>query len=447
MELRNSRFANHSKSYPSPWQTHSSHNAALCVKRNMQAAYRVRQCRMLLMSESAAASRDIADGDRTDTRPSSDALSGISPRGGIRRDLGLLTAFWTYVALSNVLWGLGMEASLASTGLDVFAPWSARLVQHVLLFPALIGCLWLSRRMGWQPLWRAAPLQLLCGVFFSALASPAMDVAERVVGHAPWATLDFPSLSAPTDAYAGQQGFEWLASATTFLLAYFFGLALLTGFDLYRRFRDAQLRSAALERSLSAAHLTALRMQLSPHTLFNLLHTIKGQVAWDPPLAQSMIVQLSDLLRRVLRIGERELCPLDEELEFVRLYLQLQQRRFADRLLVVVPERGSSPSIWVPSLILQPLVENAVVHGLAHDHAPVTVTVDVQTAGETLVLRVVNSLTPGYGGAASAQTGLGLKNVRERLAIQFGERATFSAGRSPDHNWVAEMHIPVLHGA
>ena len=379
-------------------------------------------------------------------RPSPDTLTTIEPLGGIRRDLGLLTGFWAYVALSNVLWGLGMQASLASIGVvHVFSPWNARLMQHVLLFPALIGCLWLSRRIGWQPLWRAAPLQLLCGVIFSALANPAMDVAERVIGHAPWATLDFPSLSSATDGYAGQQGFLWLASATTFLLAYFFGLALLTGFNLYRRYRDAQLRSAALERSLSAAHLTALRMQLSPHTLFNLLNTIKGNVAWDPTLAQSMIVQLSDLLRRALRIGERELCPLEEELEFVRLYLQLQQRRFADRLIVVVPEPGSNPSILVPSLILQPLVENAVVHGLAHDYSPVTVRVDVQTADQTLVLRVMNSLMPGYIGGAPESVGIGLKNVRERLSIQFGERATFNAGRSPNQSWVAEIRIPVLH--
>ncbi|HEY8052663.1 MAG TPA: histidine kinase [Steroidobacteraceae bacterium] len=397
------------------------------------------------MNDSARSLLGNAHGSRADKPPAPDTPPAARHRSRIRQDLGLLAAFWAYVALSNVLWGLGMQASLASLRVDVFSPWDARLVQHLLLFPALIGCLWLSRRIGWQPLWRAAPLQLLCGLFFAALASPAMDVAERVTGDVPWATLAFPSLFQATDGYAGQQGFEWAASATTFLLAYCFGLALLTGFNFYRSYRDAQLRSASLERSLSAAHLSALRMQLSPHTLFNLLHTIKGHVAWDPPLAQSMIVQLSDLLRRALRNGERELCPLEEELEFVRLYLQLQQRRFADRLIVAVPERGSSPAIWVPSLILQPLVENAVIHGLAHNYAPVSVRVDAQTVGETLVLRVVNSLVPGYVGAASESVGIGLKNVRERLSIQFGEHATFNAGRSPSENWEAEIRLPVLH--
>jgi hypothetical protein len=398
------------------------------------------------VNDSTRSLRGFAD-FRTERRFSPDTLTAVKPLGGIHRDLGLLTAFWIYVTLSNMLLGLAMQASLESVGVrHVYSPWNARLVQHLLLYPALIGCLWMSRRIGWQPLWRAAPLQLLCGLFFSALANPAMDVALRVVGLLPWVAPWSTAMALATNAYPRQQGFMWLASATNFSLTYFFGLALLTGFDLYRRYGNAQLRTAALERSLSAAHLNALRMQLSPHTLFNLLHTIRGNVAWDPPLAQSMIVQLSDLLRRALRIGERELCPLEEELELTRLYLQLQQRRFADRLRVIVPEPGSSPSIWVPSLILQPLVENAVVHGLAHNQAAVTVRVEVHTAGETLLLRVVNSLTPGYSGAAAVSVGIGLRNVRERLGIQFAGRATFNAGVSADHNWVAEICLPVLHG-
>ena len=225
-------------------------------------------------------------------------MTGVNPRG--RRDLGLVTAFWAYVALSNILWGASMQASLAAIGVtDVVWPWNARLAQHVLLYPALIGGLWLSRRIGWQPLWRALPLQLLCGVFFSALARPAMGVAQRVVGITPWTMLRFPWVSSATDDYSGQQGFEWLASATCFLLPYFFGLALLAGFDFYRRYRDSQLRTAALERSLSCAPDRAAHATLAAHVVQNLvMHTIKGQIAWDPARAQSMVVQLSDLLRQ-----------------------------------------------------------------------------------------------------------------------------------------------------
>ncbi len=170
----------------------------------------------------------------------------------------------------------------------------------------------------------------------------------------------------------------WLASFVSFLPTYGFGLALVTGLELYTRFRASELKRAALEREWSAARLAALRMQLSPHTLFNLLHTIRGHIEWDPNAAQAMVVQLADLLRRLLSAGEREFSRLADELQFVRLYLELQQKRFADRLSVVLPAAEDIPPVWVPSLILQPLVENAVTHGLAGHQGPVQVRVAVE---------------------------------------------------------------------
>jgi len=216
---------------------------------------------------------------------------------------------------------------------------------------------------------------------------------------------------------------------------------LMTGFAFYQRLRDAQLRSAALERALTSAHLQALRMQLSPHTLFNLLHTIRGQIIWDPPAAQTMVVQLGDLLRRLLSAGEREFSRLTDELQFVTLYLELQQKRFADRLTVSVPERAAVPRAWVPSLILQPLVENAVVHGLTGHEGAVSIRVEASALGETLTLRVVNTIARDK---ALGQTGIGLANVRERLEVQFGERAHFSAGAAEEELWVAEIQMPLL---
>jgi hypothetical protein len=354
---------------------------------------------------------------------------------GYRSELALLTAFWGYVTLSNVFYGLSMQASLASIGLQhVFAPWNARLTQHLLLYPALVLCIWLSRQIGWRPPWRAIPLQLLCGLGFASLATPAMDLGESIVG------LSHPAGAAPPL----QQGFLWLAGVTSFFFNYGFCIGLLAGFDFYRRYRDSQLRSEALERSLGAAQLAALRMQLSPHTLFNLLHTIRGNIAWDPAVAQSMIVQLGDLLRRLLRAGERDLARLPEEIDCARLYLQLQQRRFADRLEVAVPERDTIPSVWVPSLLLQPLIENAVIHGLAHHDAGVVVRIEVQLAGEVLLLRVLNTMAATRPVIASAQNGIGIKNLRERLAIQFGGRAAFSAGPGSDNQWIAEIRVPLL---
>ena len=380
-------------------------------------------------------------GDAADERRAARARRNFWPQ------LAVLTGFWIYVALSNLMYANTMGESLKQFSVtDFFAPWDARLVQHLILYPLFILCAWTSLRIGWRPLWRTLPIQLSCALGFAVLAAPALVLGEMTVGE--WhGTLGVThpngqSYESWAEFFAGPAVPTWIASATSFLVTYGFGLALITSFGFYQRLRDSQLRSSALERALAAAHLAALRMQLSPHTLFNLLHTIRGQIAWDPPAAQSMVVQLGDLLRRLLTAGEQEFSRLGDELQFVQLYLQLQQRRFADRLSVAVPPRDAAPLAWVPSLILQPLVENAVVHGLGGHEGPVRVRVEASVVGETLVLRVLNNLAPSWHGLHGP--GIGLANVRERLAVQFGERASFTAGPGDDHQWVAEIHMPLL---
>jgi LytS/YehU family sensor histidine kinase len=233
----------------------------------------------------------------------------------------------------------------------------------------------------------------------------------------------------------------WLASATSFFFAYAFGLAATNGVLWYQRYRDAELRVTALQSNWNAARLAALRMQLSPHTLFNLLNTIHGQIGWDPQLAQSMVIQLADLLRRLLSAGEREFVRLADELHFVRLYLELQMRRFPDRLSIALPEPGQTPTLWVPSLILQPLVENAVVHGLAGHEGPVLITIDARVADETLRVRIANTVSPSR---VVNRAGIGLTNVRERLQVQFGTQAGLQTTLEPNSRWVAEVQLPAL---
>jgi hypothetical protein len=358
--------------------------------------------------------------------------------------LWVLTAFWVYVAMSNVMYANNMQASLSSMKVEhVFAPADARLLQHLMLYPLFILCMWRSLRTGWQPLWRTLPIQIGLALLFVIPASPLLMLGEVLTSK--WYGLPAHEMGSGWSTWkeflGGPEIPTWIASATNFLVTYCFGVVLMTGFAFYQRLRDAQLRSAALERALTSAHLQALRMQLSPHTLFNLLHTIRGQIIWDPPAAQTMVVQLGDLLRRLLSAGEREFSRLSEELQFVTLYLELQQKRFADRLTVVVPERTTVPRAWVPSLILQPLVENAVVHGLTGHDGAVRIRVEVNVLGETLILRVLNTIAPDK---AFGHAGIGLANVRERLEVQFGERARFTAGPAQEELWVAEIQMPLL---
>jgi LytS/YehU family sensor histidine kinase len=230
----------------------------------------------------------------------------------------------------------------------------------------------------------------------------------------------------------------------SFLLTYGFGLALVTGLTWYQRYRDSQERFDALERLLSATRLAALRMQLSPHTLFNLLHTIRGQIAWDPASAQTMVVQLGDVLRRLLAAGERDFSRLADEVEFVRLYLELQHSRFSDRLSFSIGELGELSKLWVPSLILQPLVENAVAHGLAGHAGPVHVRVQASSENDALRVSVTNTTASDI--VAGAQ-GIGLRNVRERLVLHFPDTATFRASPADSQTWLAEIQMPLVHDA
>jgi len=374
------------------------------------------------------------------------ALSGmagsalVSVRPARLPFFAIVTGYWLYVTLSNVLYATSMNTGLAAvTGVEPFAPAAARIAQHLLLFPALLLCYWGSLRTGWRPLWRKLAVQLPLAAAFGLMAKPALDLGDylflpkhEMVELAPHAAMGW--LTSADLAL-------WSASATNFLLQYGFGLALVTAFSLYQRFRDSELRVAAIEKAWTAARLAALRMQLSPHTLFNLLHVIRGQVAWDPRTAQSMIVQLADLLRRLLAAGEQDFSRLREELQFVRLYLQLQQQRFIDRLTVELPAEEQLPDVWVPSLILQPLAENAVVHGLARHDGPVGIRVEALIDDDALVLRVRNDMAP----ASSVVTaGIGVANVSERLAVHFTGAARFRSEPDDRGGWTAEIRIPVL---
>src|SRR5277367_4609024 len=311
----------------------------------------------------------------------------------VRQFLGITCLFWVYVALSNILYAYSMRTGMSRmTNVSLFAAWDARLLQHALLLPIVLVSFWASLKIQWRPLLIALPLQLILGIVFAAIAYPAMLVSQMTLGSEDWHEMVAAHGTNPAmDSFFLSL---WLASFVSFLPTYGFGLALITGLALYTRFRNSELRLAAVEREWSAARLAALRMQLSPHTLFNLLHTIRGYIEWDPKGAQAMVVQLADLLRRLLNAGEQDFSKLSDELQFVRLYLELQQRRFTDRLIVEQPNPAGVPDVWVPSLILQPLVENAVVHGMAGHQGTVTVSISIGMVDDALIIRVTNSMAP-----------------------------------------------------
>lgn len=210
-----------------------------------------------------------------------------------------------------------------------------------------------------------------------------------------------------------------------------------------RRWQEREQRAAALESSLARARLHALQAQLQPHFLFNTLNSITALVRQNPPAAEEMLVSLSDLLRLALSQATRPCSSLREELKFLQLYLDIQQTRFGDRLRF---EQDIQPELLdcaVPSLLLQPLVENALRHGLEPAGRPGTVRITGRRHAGFLELQVADD---GVGCPAlvrgQARLGVGLANVQERLRAMFEERASLTFANGAAGGLVVGLRLP-----
>ncbi len=205
-------------------------------------------------------------------------------------------------------------------------------------------------------------------------------------------------------------------------LTYWVILAVLRGIDSRRHLRDERLHSAQLETQLVQSQLHAMRMQLQPHFLFNTLNAISALALAEPKRARRMIARLSDLLRLTLEERHAPSVPLSHELEFVRCYLEIQQERFRDRLETRFDVADNTLRAAVPGMILQPLVENALRHGLLAKTTPGKLLIRVRREGGDLHLAVEDDgLGLPDGGAVD---GVGLGTTRERLRVQFGGQAS-----------------------
>jgi signal transduction histidine kinase len=191
--------------------------------------------------------------------------------------------------------------------------------------------------------------------------------------------------------------------------------------DYQNDLRKREVRAATLERLLADARLEALRTQLDPHFLFNTLNSISAYVERAPRKARLMIEQLGDMLRLSLEHATEQEIPLERELTFVDRYVQLQLVRFADRMDVRVQIDPEATAAAVPTLLLQPLVENAIRHGVSQIAAPGAIEISAWRSDERLHLRVRDS-GPGLpaGWTLESSAGIGLKNTRARLEHLYG---------------------------
>lgn len=213
---------------------------------------------------------------------------------------------------------------------------------------------------------------------------------------------------------------------------------------VWRQQAQAQeLLASRLESQLVQAQNQALRMQLQPHFLFNTLHSISSLMHSDPAAADRMVTHLGDLLRLSLdRSGAQEIS-LDEELAFLRAYLEIERSRFKERLAVRYEVPEPLLGAQVPTFILQPLVENALKHGLSRRKEGGRVAIRATAEAGALRLEVEDD---GVGPAASHGEGVGLRSVRERLALLYGAASRFSVGPGAAGGCLASLTLP-LRGA
>ena len=195
-------------------------------------------------------------------------------------------------------------------------------------------------------------------------------------------------------------------------------------FNAQRQIRSRQLHEAQLEARVASAELEMLRIQLHPHFLFNTLQAATLLVHEDPNAAEDVLLRLSDLLRVTLDEMSNQEVTLQRELAFLDLYLGIQRQRFKDRLRVHVAADDAILNRKVPSLILQPLVENAVHHGIGRHKEDDSVEVSAQTVNGFLELEVRNYASSLNDNASSNGHGVGLRNIRARLEQLYGDAAT-----------------------
>ncbi|MDQ8202470.1 histidine kinase [Pelagicoccus sp. SDUM812003] len=197
----------------------------------------------------------------------------------------------------------------------------------------------------------------------------------------------------------------------------------------YRKFHERERSALDLERRLTEARLQALQAQLNPHFLFNAMHSISALMHKDVDAADSMLAKLSDLLRLSLKKDKNQTIPLSEEITFLQSYLDIERIRFGDRLATEFDIPAELHTQHVPSFILQPIVENALKHGIAPYARPGKLTISARASERSLQLEVKDN---GGGLADHTQDGIGLSNTKTRLSELYGDRQSFSITQRPE---------------
>jgi hypothetical protein len=295
-----------------------------------------------------------------------------------------------------------------------------------------IGVWWLSGRVTWPPrrVWRFMVVHTVTAAAFIAIWL-GTEVVSIAFGTGMRAAITIAK------TFAFFQGFDGL----------FFYIIIATASYIVRiatRLTEQEARLARADALRMRAELAALRGQLNPHFLFNTLHTLTALVRRDPETAEHALERFGDMLRYVLDVkrSAREDVTLGDELHFVRNYLALEQLRFGDRLRVVERIDPEALDCALPSLTLQPLVENAIKYGVAPRANGGEITITATCTAEALELDVADDGVGARVEAVDGAKGMGLRAVRQRLDTRYPSRSRFSVTTAPGEGFAVRLSIP-----
>lgn len=346
--------------------------------------------------------------------------------------IGLLFGLWTLIGLSfasqfylssslfgrSVTWGQAINYALAD--------WYVWAVLS-------IGIFYLARRFPLErDLWQRHAL-------IHVVASAAVSLLYMVIRA--WVGLWQNSLAGEAVTF-GEVFKPLLVKTFHFnLLIYWVIVSISHAFDYYRKFHERELNTLELEKRLAEARLQALLVQLNPHFLFNTLHGISSLMHQDVEAADKMLARLSDLLRRTLENTSTQVVPLSEELSLLERYLDIERIRFGERLSVKIDAPADTLGAEVPNLILQPLVENAIRHGIEPHARTGRIELRVRRNNGQLQLEVRDN-GDGFKGEVRHEEGVGLSNTRARLRELYGAEQQFTLRNGEAGGFVAEIIMP-----
>jgi len=350
----------------------------------------------------------------------------------------LICACWAFIAVFYTT-----QAGLQTGSAGAPFPWG-----RVLRAELVYSCLWVALTFAVIHVDRRFPLDkerwrrsllvhLAASLGIAALHPLAMVEVIRLLGWGRTPPLPFwevGKLSVITSLHVNVT-FYWGVLGVRYILGN------------YHKYRERELRASHLEARLAQTQLQVLKMQLHPHFLFNTLNTISVLMAEDPQAANRTLVRLSDLLRMTLdSVGAQE-APLKQEMDFLQGYLEIERTRFHDRLAVRVQVE---PSVWdaqVPTFLLQPLVENAIRHGISPHARAGLVEISARREGEELLLEVRDNGAGLAGNGKEPTGGVGITATRARLQQLYGPAHRFEIGNAPEGGARVRVALPFRLGA